>query len=98
MTDTITKQVILESIEEKFSKKVNKTDAKNLLDDVIEHIISGLESGKQVKISGLGNFELKSKKQRVGRNPKTKEEKVISARKVAIFHASQMLKDKINKN
>jgi len=57
-----------------------------------------LEAGDSVKLSGFGNFELRKKSERPGRNPKTGEEIPISARRVVTFHASQKLKAKVEAN
>lgn len=62
---------------------------------MFELIKKTLEIGEEVKIPGLGNFSIRNKKARIGRNPKTKEEHIISARSVVVFKASQKLKDSI---
>ena len=74
---------------------VNKREAKSLIDQLFEEIRSSLESGWQVKLSGFGNFNLRDKKQRPGRNPKTGEEIPVSARRVVTFKASQKLKEMV---
>ena len=61
------------------------------------HPVSVLERGESVKLSGFGNFQLRDKPQRPGRNPKTGEEIPISARRVVTFHASQKLKAMVEK-
>jgi len=73
----------------------NKKDAKSLVELVFEEIRQVLESGESVKISGFGNFELRDKQPRPGRNPKTGEEVKISARRVVTFHAGQKLRERI---
>ena len=60
-------------------------------------IRAALESGRTVKLSGFGNFQLRDKAQRPGRNPKTGEEIAITARRVVTFHASQKLKEAVAK-
>ena len=60
-----------------------------------EEVHSALEAGNQVKLSGFGNFELRNKKQRPGRNPKTGEEIPISARRVVTFRPGQKLKARV---
>ncbi len=76
---------------------LNKREAKDLVEIFFEEIRGALESGEQVKLSGFGNFDLRDKNQRPGRNPKTGEEIPISARRVVTFHASQKLKAMVEK-
>ena len=64
---------------------LNKREAKEIVEMFFEEIRSALETGNQVKLSGFGNFELRNKKQRPGRNPKTGKEVPISARRVVTF-------------
>jgi integration host factor subunit alpha len=71
---------------------LNKRDAKELVDEFFESIKSSLEAGRGVKLSGFGNFDLRDKRQRPGRNPKTGEEIPITARRVVTFKAGQKLK------
>lgn len=73
----------------------NKREAKELVEAFFEEIRSALESNEQVKLSGFGNFELRDKKQRPGRNPKTGEEIPISARRVVTFRPGQKLKSRV---
>lgn len=74
---------------------LNKRDAKVLVDQFFEEIKNALEVGKAVKLSGFGNFDLRDKKQRPGRNPKTGEEIPITARRVVTFKPGQKLKAKV---
>jgi len=74
---------------------LNKREAKELVELFFEEIRAALESGKQVKLSGFGNFDLRDKNQRPGRNPKTGEEIPISARRVVTFRPGQKLKAKV---
>lgn len=71
---------------------LNKREAKEFVDLFFEEIRTRLESGQEVKLSGFGNFELRSKNQRPGRNPKTGEEIPISARRVVTFRPGQKLR------
>ena len=71
---------------------LNKREAKDMVETFFEEIRDALERGESVKLSGFGNFQLRDKPQRPGRNPKTGEEIPISARRVVTFHASQKLK------
>ena len=77
-----------------FSKKISS----NLLDDTITILINNLKKNKKVKISNFGTFTLREKKSREGRNPRTKEKKIISQRKVILFKPSKVFKEYINSN
>ncbi len=77
---------------------LNKREAKDMVEVFFEEVRKALEAGDQVKLSGFGNFQLRDKPQRPGRNPKTGEEIPISARRVVTFHASQKLKAMVEKN
>ena len=74
---------------------LNKREAKEVVELFFEEISRSLEGNVQVKLSGFGNFELKEKKERPGRNPKTGEDVPISARRVVTFHAGQKLKARV---
>ena len=74
---------------------LNKREAKDMVDRFFEEIRAVLETGESVKLSGFGNFQLRDKPQRPGRNPKTGEDVPIAARRVVTFHASQKLKDTV---
>ena len=74
---------------------LNKREAKEVVELFFEEISRSLEDNVQVKLSGFGNFELKEKKERPGRNPKTGEDVPISARRVVTFHAGQKLKARV---
>ena len=74
---------------------LNKREAKELVEQFFEEVISALVSGDVVKLSGFGNFELRDKEQRPGRNPKTGEAIPISARRVVTFKAGQKLKMRV---
>lgn len=74
---------------------LNKRDAKLLVDQFFEEVKTALEAGRSVKLSGFGNFDLRDKKQRPGRNPKTGEEIPITARRVVTFKPGQKLKAKV---
>ncbi len=71
---------------------LNKREAKEMVETFFEEISRALERGETVKLSGFGNFQLRDKPQRPGRNPRTGEEIPITARRVVTFHASQKLK------
>ena len=74
---------------------LNKREAKELVELFFEEIKDSLEHGEQVKISGFGKFELRDKKSRPGRNPKTGEEIPITARRVVTFRSGQKLKARV---
>lgn len=73
----------------------NKREAKELVEQFFEEIRVSLENNEQVKLSGFGNFDLRDKRQRPGRNPKTGEEIPISARRVVTFRPGQKLKARV---
>ncbi len=89
----LTKADIAEKLFEEFG--LNKREAKELVEMFFEEIRQALESGEQVKLSGFGNFNLRMKNERPGRNPKTGEEIPISARRVVTFHPGQKLKARV---
>ena len=74
---------------------LNKREAKDMVEMFFEEVRQSLENGRQVKLSGFGNFDLREKKQRPGRNPKTGEEIPISARRVVTFRPGQKLKARV---
>ncbi len=74
---------------------LNKREARELVDTFFEDMRVSLASGEQVKLSGFGNFDLRDKGQRPGRNPKTGEEIPIAARRVVIFHPGLKLKARV---
>ncbi|BEV08610.1 MULTISPECIES: integration host factor subunit alpha [unclassified Methylophilus] len=77
---------------------LNKREAKDMVEAFFEEVRNALEEGDSVKLSGFGNFELRTKSERPGRNPKTGEEIPISARRVVTFHASQKLKLRVEEH
>ena len=96
MRVNLTKKDIINSIYMQigFSKKISEA----LLEDIFELILKNIIKHKKVKIAKFGTFILRKKKQRIGRNPKTKESKIISERNVILFKASRDFKEFINKN
>jgi integration host factor subunit alpha len=87
---TLTKAELAELLFERVG--LNKREAKDMVDTFFEEIRFALQRGESVKLSGFGNFQLRDKPQRPGRNPKTGEAIPITARRVVTFHASQKLK------
>lgn len=76
---------------------LNKREAKEVVELFFEEIRQALESGEMVKLSGFGNFMLRDKSQRPGRNPKTGKEVPVTARRVVTFRAGQKLKSRVEK-
>ena len=74
---------------------LNKREAKEIVELFFAEISAALEGGRQVKLSGFGNFDLRTKNERPGRNPKTGEEIPISARRVVTFRPGQKLKARV---
>ena len=75
-----------------FSKKISQ----NLIDDFFQTIIDNLSKEKMLKLSKFGTFSIRQKKTRIGRNPITKEEKIITERNVVLFKPSKEFKDFVN--
>ena len=94
MRQNLTKKEIVNSIYMQlgFSKKL----IENLLEDIFDVLLDSLSQKGKVKISNFGTFILRHKKSRIGRNPKTKKETMISERNVILFKPSKYLKSKIN--
>ncbi len=94
MNKNITRDQIAEVINLQFG--LTKKDCLNIVNDVVEIIITGLEKSSYVKIHNFGTFILKRKKSRIGRNPKTKTEVIIKERNVIKFKPSKKLLEIIN--
>lgn len=92
---TLTKVEIAENLIEKYN--LSKKEAKQLVETFFEEIRVALESGNDVKLSGFGNFELRDKASRPGRNPKTGESVPVSARRVVVFKPGQKLRSRVEK-
>ena len=94
MRINLTKKDIINSLYMQigFSKKISE----QLLEDILEIILDNLKNYKKIKISNFGTFSLRLKKSRLGRNPKTKEKKIISERNVVLFKPSKDFKNYIN--
>lgn len=91
----MTKADIVERVSERIG--VTKKDSQDLVESVFSLLKSTLESGEKIKISGFGNFEVKPKKDRRGRNPQTGETITIEARRILSFKPSMRLKTAINR-
>ena len=94
MRINLTKKELINSIYMQigFSKKISE----NLLEDVFQILLKNIIDKKKVKIAKFGTFVLRKKNERLGRNPKTKEEKIITERNVILFKPSKELKIYIN--
>lgn len=95
MERTVTKADIIERINERIG--YSKKESAEIVETLLETVKECLARGEKVKISGFGNFEVRSKNPRIGRNPQTKEEIEISARRVLTFKPSQVIKKSMNK-
>ena len=94
--NNITRDDIAEFINKEFG--LTKRDCNDIVNDIIEKIIKGLIEDKIVKIHNFGTFKLKSKKARLGRNPKTKEDVLIAPRNVISFICSKNILRKLNES
>ncbi len=94
-TPSLTKAMLIERLNENLG--LNAREAKDMVDSVFELMSAALISGDDVKLSGFGNFQLRAKAPRPGRNPKTGEAVTIAPRRVATFRASNALKEQIDR-
>ena len=92
----LTKSEIIDNLCDEYI--LSRKDAKDLVDDIFETIRGSLESGSSVKITNFGNFEIRDKSSRPGRNPKTGESIPVSARRVVTFKVGQNLKSMVSGN
>lgn len=93
---TVTKSDLIDTVLD--SSSLRKTDGAKFVDDFFEVMIKQLERGDSVKVPGFGNFILRDKVSRLGRNPKTKKEYPIAARRVVSFRTSNLLKAMVKDN
>lgn len=94
-TPALTKAQLAELLFEQIG--LNKRESKDMVDAFFDLILDSLVNGQDVKISGFGNFQIRTKAARPGRNPRTGEVVAIDARRVVTFHASQKLKEHIQR-
>lgn len=92
---TLTKIELASNLIEKHD--LTKAEAKALVESFFESIRVALENGEDIKLSGFGNFELRDKASRPGRNPKTGESVPVSARRVVVFKPGQKLRARVEK-
>lgn len=90
---TLTKAELVDRLLSKFT--IDRQEAKIFVDLFFEEIRTSLENGEVVKLSGFGNFNIRDKRSRPGRNPKTGEDVPISARRVVSFRSGQKLKSRV---
>lgn len=96
MTDnTVTRAQLAEAVYQEVG--LSRNDSAQLVDVILEEVSQALLRDEMVKLSSFGSFQVRSKGERIGRNPKTGEEVPILPRKVLVFRASHVLKDKINR-
>ncbi|MCB1516628.1 MAG: integration host factor subunit alpha [Hyphomicrobiaceae bacterium] len=93
---TITRADLAEAVYQ--SMGLSRTESAQLVERILDLVSDALVSGENVKLSSFGSFQIRSKNQRIGRNPKTGEEVPILPRKVLVFKPSNVLKSKINKS
>ena len=96
MENNITRDEISDYLNSEFG--LTKKDCNEIVNDIIEEIIIGLNTDKVVKIHNFGTFKIRNKKPRIGRNPKSKEEVMIASRNVISFIPSKHFINKINRN
>ncbi|MDG5493568.1 integration host factor subunit alpha [Niveispirillum sp. SYP-B3756] len=94
MSNTVTRAQLSEAVYQHVG--LSRNESADLVESVLDEIVDALAGGDMVKISSFGSFAVRSKGQRVGRNPKTGEEVPILPRRVLVFRASHVLKSRIN--
>lgn len=91
---TITRADLAESVYEEVG--LSRNESSDLVESILDEVSSALVDGENVKISSFGSFSVREKGERVGRNPKTGVEVPISSRKVLVFRASHVLRERVN--
>ncbi len=94
MGETLTRADLCEAVHEEVG--LSRQDCAGLVERTLELVISALEDGQQVKLSGFGVFQVRAKRARMGRNPKTGEPAAIEPRRVISFRASQVMKASVD--
>ena len=92
--ETLTRASLTESVYRNIG--LSRNESSDLVEAVLEEICACLEAGEEVKLSAFGTFSVQSKSERVGRNPKTGIEAVITSRRVLSFRPSHILKDRVD--
>lgn len=91
---TVTRADLAEAVYREIG--LSRTESSDLVESVIDHISEALLRGETVKLAGFGTFSLRDKKQRIGRNPKTGEAVPITPRRVLVFKASQVMRERVD--
>lgn len=91
---TVTRADLVDAIYEQVG--LSRNESASLVENIISEMSGALAAGKNVKVSSFGSFFIREKNERIGRNPKTGEEVPITPRRVLVFRASHVLKDRIN--
>ena len=92
---TVTRADLTEAVYQEVG--LSRNESAQLVESILEEIASTLSTGESVKVSSFGTFSVRDKAERIGRNPTTGEEVPISPRRVLVFRASHVLKDRINR-
>ncbi|MHA1539349.1 MAG: integration host factor subunit alpha [Alphaproteobacteria bacterium] len=92
---TVTRASLSDAIHSKVG--ISKQEASDCVENILEKVSKSLEKGDSVKLAGFGTFSVRGKKERIGRNPKTKTEVPITARNVLGFKASRLMKEEVEK-
>lgn len=93
-TQTVTRADLAEAVYREIG--LSRSESSELVESVVHHISDALLRGEQVKLAGFGTFSLRDKNERIGRNPKTGVEVPITSRRVLVFKASQILKERVD--
>lgn len=93
---TVTRADLAEAVYERVG--LSRSESSDLVEMVLEEVSDAIASGENVKLSSFGSFVVRSKNERIGRNPKTKVEVPIPPRRVMVFKPSNVLKDKVNQS
>jgi integration host factor subunit alpha len=96
MSTTVTRADLAEAVYQEVG--LSRNDSAALVETVLDEVVAALSRGETVKVSSFGSFSVRQKGRRIGRNPKTGEEVPILPRKVLVFRASHVLKNKINRS
>jgi len=96
MAETVTRAQLSEAVYQEVG--LSRNESADLVESVLDEIADALARGEMVKISSFGSFAVRSKGERVGRNPKTGEEVPILPRRVLVFRASHVLRDRVNQS
>ena len=91
---TVTRADLAEAVYREIG--LSRTESSELVESVIDHISGALLRGETVKLAGFGTFSLRDKKERIGRNPKTGEAVPITPRRVLVFKASQVMRERVD--